>query len=487
MCGIFCMVSKFDNRTDHENKSQHDRCSELHKCPCDKIEKYLGHRGPDKVHDRRSNLSENWEGCFIGSVLRTQGDDTVSQPIEDENGNLFLWNGDVLYGALKTDFECDSKVVFEGFKSDPISTVVKIGGPYAFVFWNASRRQLWFGRDVLGRTSLLWHVSPVHVTLTSVAHKHSSFSEVPALGVYMVDLAEENQVEIQFYPWAHLKTNFSTLSDIPVTTRNTIVHCTLGDRSSRLTWSEGEPSLDELAIYQEQTSFASLLEHSEISYRVQNLLEVLTESVKCRVTTHPEVCKNCVRSCNHCSVAVLFSGGLDSTILAILAHQFVPVNKPIDMYNVAFQQKNGSFEVPDRLTGQASLKELKTLAPNRLWNFIQIDVTREQLDEMRTHTVTDLLHPLMSVLDDSIGCALWFAARGEGVLNGLKYSSPARAWEQMSSWEVIQDIVTLCVTQDSGQRWGENWPQTRTTLPVAIWGVTTASWGTMDDNLAHPF
>lgn len=67
---------------------------------CDKIEKYLGHRGPDKVHDKRSNLSENWEGCFVGSVLRTQGDDTVSQPIEDENGNLFLWNGDVLYGAL---------------------------------------------------------------------------------------------------------------------------------------------------------------------------------------------------------------------------------------------------------------------------------------------------------------------------------------------------------------------------------------------------
>jgi len=30
------------------------------------------------------------------------------------------------------------------------------------------------------------------------------------------------------------------------------------------------------------------------------------------------------------------------------------------------------------------------------------------------------------VLDDSIGCALWFAARGKGLLDGMPYQTTAR-------------------------------------------------------------
>lgn len=160
----------------------------------------------------------------------------------------------------------------------------------------------------------------------------------------------------------------------------TLAHSTLADKT-RLSWLDVEPSLDDLSIYQEQNTFESLMEHSVISSRVEKLLDVLTISVECRVTKQPEVCKNCVNTgdngatkCNHCCVAVLFSGGLDSTVLALLAHRFVPNDKPIDLYNVAFQQRSGSFEVPDRETGQASLKELKSLAPNRLWNFVEVNV-----------------------------------------------------------------------------------------------------------------
>lgn len=41
-----------------------------------------------------------------------------------------------------------------------------------------------------------------------------------------------------------------------------------------------------------------------------------------------------------------------------------------------------------------------------------IDVTKDELITMREKRVKKLLYPLESVLDDSIGCALWFAARG---------------------------------------------------------------------------
>lgn len=75
-----------------------------------------------------------------------------------------------------------------------------------------------------------------------------------------------------------------------------------------------------------------------------------------------------------------------------------------------------NFNVPDRLTGISGLEELQRLNPARRWNFIEVDVTVEELQEMRTRHISHLVSPLNSVLDDSIGCALWFAARGRGHL-----------------------------------------------------------------------
>lgn len=49
----------------------------------------------------------------------------------------------------------------------------------------------------------------------------------------------------------------------------------------------------------------------------------------------------------------------------------------------------------------------------------------------RNKTIADLIYPLNSILDDSLGCALWFAARGHGTkfdstaTEETKYTSPA--------------------------------------------------------------
>ncbi|XP_036364101.1 asparagine synthetase domain-containing protein 1 isoform X5 [Octopus sinensis] len=142
------------------------------------------------------------------------------------------------------------------------------------------------------------------------------------------------------------------------------------------------------------------------------------------------------------NVAILFSGGLDAAVIAALADRYVDPEKSIDLLNVAFaspgseqqqQQKkkkkdkrnNGlgddhttsadknPFLVPDRLTGYTALEELN---PRRKWNFIEINVTKDELQEIRQKRVSHLLYPLCSVLDDSIGCAIWFASRGLGIL-----------------------------------------------------------------------
>lgn len=54
--------------------------------------------------------------------------------------------------------------------------------------------------------------------------------------------------------------------------------------------------------------------------------------------------------------------------------------------------------------------------PERKWNFVEINVTQEELQKMREERICHLVYPLDTVLDDSIGCAVWFAARGAGII-----------------------------------------------------------------------
>ncbi|XP_065070032.1 asparagine synthetase domain-containing protein 1-like isoform X2 [Rhopilema esculentum] len=129
------------------------------------------------------------------------------------------------------------------------------------------------------------------------------------------------------------------------------------------------------------------------------------------------------------NVGILFSGGIDSMVLAALADRCIPKNEVIDLFNVAFEQrvnqqnlnahkknpkeseKKEPYDVPDRITGKSGVCELN---PKRRWNFIEINVTLEELKSAREEHVKHLVYPLATVLDDSIGCAIWFAARGRG-------------------------------------------------------------------------
>ncbi len=48
-------------------------------------------------------------------------------------------------------------------------------------------------------------------------------------------------------------------------------------------------------------------------------------------------------------------------------------------------------------------QELKRLLPESQINFVQVDVDRGELQRARAQHVRHLLHPLNTVLDDSIG------------------------------------------------------------------------------------
>ena len=125
---------------------------------------------------------------------------------------------------------------------------------------------------------------------------------------------------------------------------------------------------------------------------------------------------------NHVRVAVLFSGGLDCTVLARMTHNILPLDQPVDLINVAFenprvlkaakdfakdltktnskdgkknpqtgdgcgdysssgienqyQQEQSPFEsCPDRKTGRKALEELQRVCSGRCWRFVAVSTS----------------------------------------------------------------------------------------------------------------
>ena len=83
------------------------------------------------------------------------------------------------------------------------------------------------------------------------------------------------------------------------------------------------------------------------------------------------------------------------------------------LLNVAFGK--WPFNVPDRKTGRQGLEELRLLDPKRVWNFVEINVSKEELEEQQEDLISHAF-PRTTVMDMTIGPALYFGARGKGVM-----------------------------------------------------------------------
>lgn len=122
---------------------------------------------------------------------------------------------------------------------------------------------------------------------------------------------------------------------------------------------------------------------------VAALRKQLTESLRLRVLDVP-LPPGAVEHQKTARVAVLFSGGLDCTVIARMCHDLIPVDQSIDLINVAFEnprvaanaqklrghEDSGSFDIyeacPDRMTGRKSFAELQKVCPGRAWRFIAV-------------------------------------------------------------------------------------------------------------------
>ena len=169
--------------------------------PSEELKRDLSCRGPHisgrinslTTHDAQEDIKDGpvpVKFFIFSTVLALRGTSKVAQPIRDRDSGAFLcWNGEAwkISGipvegndALAVSsrlFKCTAEL--DAVKDDKDHTlpsdgldpvqraalqaysheISKIAGPFAFVFWSDKHKLLLFGRDCLGRRSLVCKVN----------------------------------------------------------------------------------------------------------------------------------------------------------------------------------------------------------------------------------------------------------------------------------------------------------------------------------------
>ncbi|OQO12240.1 hypothetical protein B0A48_02881 [Cryoendolithus antarcticus] len=435
MCGIFCSIS-----------------ARSHVDPTPEHLALLRQRGPDNAGRVATTFESTptadspedaGRACltFISTVLSLRGAETVTQPHQAEDHSATLcWNGEAWSVDAVTTTGNDTVTVFDLITSalgglDHSEADVQSGlrvisdrmasmaGPYAFVYYNAVNGRLYLGRDFLGRRSLLWSVgSRGELLISSVAppSPSSAWTEIDADGIYCIALDSQSTLAASdMISWGGYR-----ISKVPYRTAD--------DKNA----GESTSVIPLLSLNKQVPTKPSSL--TEKSNAVTQLESLLTESLRLRMSSIPEPPLNNVQRYPRAKLAILFSGGLDCTVLARLAHDLLPLSEPIDLLNVAFEnprihakidttvEPTAAFEsCPDRITGRSSYAELERICPGRSWRFVAIDIPYTETLEHHDRVLA-LMHPHNTEMDLSIAYALYFVSRGAGHFDDQPYTTTSR-------------------------------------------------------------
>lgn len=140
------------------------------------IRKFLNNRGPDYFQSIDFKVD-----CFDfhleSSVLKLRGEnDSGKQPYRSllDSASLLQWNGQI-FRLVDLDSNDEKYInISESHsdteylmnlldlchdKSDIVKVISSIHGPWSMTYWNNKLKQLWIGRDILGRRSLCWNIN----------------------------------------------------------------------------------------------------------------------------------------------------------------------------------------------------------------------------------------------------------------------------------------------------------------------------------------
>jgi len=139
----------------------------------------------------------------MSTVLALRGDQITVQPLtEPSSGSVLCWNGEAWSigsnpitgndGQFLFDLLVEASHTHNSVADSAVaicSILHSVSGPFAFVFVDKIHNQIYFGRDRLGRRSLLYNIDNDSTSLcfSSVADPHRApWQEVEADAIYQI-------------------------------------------------------------------------------------------------------------------------------------------------------------------------------------------------------------------------------------------------------------------------------------------------------------
>lgn len=351
----------------------------------------LERRGPDSM-----DVVAVADVAIGASVLRMRAGRAWRQPaIDDETGCVLAWNGE-WYASPHPD-ETDTAAVLallagaaggaesaaDARRRVAAALAETVRGPYAFALWVPRLRLVIYGRDPLGRRSLLRVRTAERLEIASTTPSSRTtlpWEEVSARGLGAVELGDNGGiVELDDEPWP----------------RRPLL--------AELDWPDYDSSVAERLACTASPPVARDDDAGRRATAAAQLLSALSEAVRRRVEGAPQ------------PVAVLFSGGIDSAVIACLCDRVCPPDACIELVNVAFGARGAidASSAPDRIAARRTVRELRRACPCRDWRLVEVSVGAGALKASAQHVVA-LAAPNATHMDFNIAAALRHAAHGVG-------------------------------------------------------------------------
>lgn len=174
----------------------------------------ISRRGPDSTRTHTATF-RSYTLTFTASVLSLRGAHVTPQPLVDPpTGSVLCWNGeawrigdDPLLPGANDGEEVFKLLLAAGAGKDLKDALESVAGPYALVYYDAVAGRVWFGRDSLGRRSLLYRGLGAGLekgfVIASVGDgsKEAGWKEVEADGLRYLDLVTGGQVGWVPFMW----------------------------------------------------------------------------------------------------------------------------------------------------------------------------------------------------------------------------------------------------------------------------------------------
>lgn len=258
--------------------------------------------------------------------------------------------------------------------NDVAKAIGQLDGEFAYTIFDKQNDVIYFGKDVIGRKSLCYSKTDNQIFVSSCPpwdqEDRESFIECQNARIYSYKISTDHLDVIKFDDHADLPDSFDVKNNI------------------------------------------ADISHTESL--ISDLHTRLSKAVEKRISTIFPLHDDTVSSSKF---AILFSGGIDCTIIAGLCGELVSENTTIDLLNVSFSNPRAKLsydETPDRMLAIQNAHLLNETYKSRNVNFnlVKVNIPYDEYLAAKERVIK-LIYPNDTEMDLSIAIAFYFATSGK--------------------------------------------------------------------------